>query len=272
MPKKDLYKRDNYMIRIGVTLFIIGAFSILFDPRNYYDLSIKESQGGTTQTTQVEDYDGRTFEEIQQEYPNAEIIENGFPIKRTIITFGALGLWLVGINFRRKEKKIIQIWDALEISGEAKVTDLSNSLGLTRNFILESIQEINAQPGVYYAFDKGSDKIMDGRLMTEFVVNNKCHNCGREYGLTINLSLATPPACTHCGTPAESQVFNNYKQEILNTRTKLETQTEESTFNTGVFILLLFFFWPGAIIYYIRHKTNFSKALKQQQGNWFSTN
>jgi len=268
MAKKDIYKRDNYMIRIGVTLFVIGALSILFDPRNYSDLSIIETRGNTT-STQVENYNGRTLEEIQREYPNAQVVENGFPIKRTLITFGALGLWITGIYFRRKEKKVIKVWDALEMSGEAKVTDLSHSLGLPRAEILASLQEINAQPGVYYAFDSRSDKIMDGRLMTEFVVNNTCHNCGRDYALSINLSLAKPPACTHCGTPAESQVFNDYKQDILSTRQQLETQTEESSFNTGVFILLLFFFWPGAIFYYIRHKGNFNQAFQQQQGKWF---
>ncbi|MEL6537323.1 MAG: hypothetical protein AAFQ98_18015 [Bacteroidota bacterium] len=266
MAKKDIYKRDNYMIRIGLTLFIIGAFSILFDPRNYFDIGI--TQGNTTQ---YQDFNGRTWEDLQAEYPGAQIVEHGYPLKRTIITLGALGLLVAGIYFRRQEKKVIRIWDALEVSGEAKVTDLSNNLGVTRAFILEHLQDINAQPGVYYAFDSQSDKIMDGRLMSEFVVTNTCHNCGKSYGLSINLSLATPPACTHCGTPAESQVFNDYKQDILSTRTRLETQTEESTFNNGVFILLLIFFWPGAIFYYVRHKSDFGRVMKQQQGNWFTT-
>ena len=132
MNKKDIFKIDNYFIRFGIILLIMGTIGFLTTPDVFYDLAIEE--GGEII---YEDFNGRTLEEVQLEKgDNAKISTTKLPIISTTMMFSGLILLIVGIFFRRHEKKIIAIWDALERTKAGNVNDMVVSLGLSRNFIL----------------------------------------------------------------------------------------------------------------------------------------
>jgi len=103
--KKDVFKIDNYFIIIGTLFLIAGLVTILLDPRTY---------------------DSYT--------------EN--PILRLNMAISGLLLLVVGIYYRKKENKIHSIWDALEKNKEARLRDLEASLGLSRSFILDTLNTL----------------------------------------------------------------------------------------------------------------------------------
>jgi hypothetical protein len=256
MATKDIYKIDNYFITIGVIFLLLGAISILADPRTYTEITITSANRLT-----FEDWDGRTEDQIRQAYgENTEIYANGFPMIRTIVVANGLLLLIVGMAYRATERKIISVWDALDRSGEARVPALALSLGLTREFILKHLKDINAQHNTYYVWDSEMDKIADGKLMAEYMFVATCPSCGNSISQKIKLNFSSPPKCAYCGTSAAVTDLNRLKQDVMENRFVLQP-TENGAFSVGVFILLLVIFWPAAFIYLFVKKSNASKSI-----------
>lgn len=253
MAKKDIFKIDNYLIRIGVLFLIIGVISLFSAPGLYTDLLI-------TGDNQIyfEKWEGRTLEEVQAEKgEKMDIMVLDFPTKRIILTISGFFLLLIGIVYRKKENKIISVWDALDRTTEAKVADLSVSLGVSRDFILQNLKHINAQQNAYYVYVSSNDSIVDGRLMGEHVVSLKCSGCGNTINEKVSLTDLHSTSCPYCGAGIEVGELSKKRTEILH---KNATETAEtSDFSTGLFIFLLLFFWPAALIYYVVKKGNSSK-------------
>jgi hypothetical protein len=247
MAKKNIYKVDNYCFAIGVLLLILGL-SIFVDPRTYNEVTIRQ---GTSYT--FENKNGRTVDQIRTIAGADEVIESRFPLIRSIIGVNGLIILSIGITYRRRENKIIAVWNALDRTGEAKVNDLAVSLGLDRAFITGHLKDINAQRGAYYVWDQGSDKIVDGKLMTDFLLVTECKSCGSKIDEKISFDQLSPPKCKYCGNPVSVPAdLNKLKQDILLTR---DVATgDEKKFNVGIFVALLIFFWPGAIVYLVLHR------------------
>lgn len=245
---------------------MISLVSIFLDPRSYNELTI---QNGTSY--KFEDRDGRTDGEIIKEHGgDTEIFINEFPKIRTLIGINGLILLGIGLYYRSKEKKIISIWDALDRSGEAKVKDLSVSLGLSSDFILKHLKEINAQRNAYFVYDSDHDKIVDGKLMAEYVIVATCTGCGNNINQRVSLHFSKLPTCKYCGTTISIDDLNKLKHEVLSRREVSGNATVAGgNFSVGVFVLLLIFFWPGAIAYIIIKKSkavkNFSDKMAEHQ-------
>ena len=252
MAKKDIYKIDNYFITIGYILLFLGGLGMGLDPGLYNEVTIERRTGNSIQSS-YEDKNGRTLEQIQQEKGEGfTILERSFPTIRTIIFVNGLILLVIGYYYRSREKKIISIWNALEHTGEAHVSSLSILLGLSREFILRHIKDINAQQQAAFTYDSRSDKVINNKLLTEFLVTADCINCGNKINQKVSLDLSNPPKCQYCGTGVSTDHLNTLKQEVL--RSMQTVQPKEPDFNVAVFVALLFFFWPGAIFYWVRKK------------------
>lgn len=252
MAKKDIYKIDNYFIRIGFAMLIIGGLGFL-DPSLYYDVTIKSTSGSQTNYT-YDNFAGRTMEEMRQEKGEGyELMEWSFPWTRTILVGNGFILVIIGYYFRSREKKIITIWNALDHAGEARVADLSVNLGLPREFILKHLKEINTQTHGAFTYDSRSDKIVNSRLLTEFLVLVDCSSCGTKINQKVSLDLSNPPRCSYCGTGVPADHLNKLKQEVI-LSLKSTPELVESDFNIGVFIALMIFFWPAAVVYVIKKK------------------
>jgi hypothetical protein len=257
MAKKDIYKIDNYFITIG-TIFLIIGLTIFLDPNTYMEVSIRKGD-----TYQYEDKHGRTLDQIKTEKGADEVTETTFPLIRSIILGNGIILLVIGIFYRRRENKIIAVWNALDRTGEAKVNDLAASLGLDRTFITNHLKDINAQQTSYYVWDQASDRIMDGKLMTEFLLVVECNNCGSKVNEKVAIDLISPPKCKYCGSPiSSSESLNKLKQDVLTTHaTVVASQAaDKKEFNVVLFIVLMIFFWPGAIVYLIMKKSDMIKV------------
>lgn len=260
MAKKDIYKIDNYFITIGAVFLIFSLVTIFLDPRTYYEVSIRKDDGEVAGGGKQENYTfenkyGRSLDQIRKDTNADEVTELGFPWVRTIIGVNGLVLLTIGIIYRKRENKIIAIWNALDRTGEAKLDELATSLGLDRNFITQHLKDINAQQATYYIWDKAKDKIIDGKLKTEFLIIVDCKSCGSKVDEKVSFDLLTPPTCEYCGNPlATSEDLNQLKKDLMAT-TEVVAAAVSKEFNVAVFVVLLVVFWPGAIFYVIKQKS-----------------
>ena len=260
MAKKDIYKIDNYFIAIGYTLLIFGLLSVALDPRNWSDIVIKETVDRTTRYS-WDNKNGRTLEQIRQEKGERFVVEDvvrGFPLIRVIIIANGLILLVIGYAYRSREKKIISVWHALEHAGEAQVEGLRVSLGLSREFILTHLKDINAQQQSAYTYDSRGDKIINNRLQSEFLIFVDCANCGHKINEKVSLDLSKPPRCRYCGTGVSAEHLNKLKQDVLanmQTTPAATTPMGGGELNIIILVVLLIFFWPAAVVYVIKKKT-----------------
>jgi hypothetical protein len=255
MAKKDIYKIDNYFITIGFILLFIGGIGLILDPGLHHDVTIEKREGNSVSST-YEDFNGRTLEQIRNEKGDGfQVIERSFPVIRTILLANGIILLIIGYYYRSRENKIISIWNALEHTGEAHVPSLSISVGVPREFILNHLKDINAQQQAAFTYDSRSDKIINNKLLTEFLVSSACVNCGNKINEKVSLNLSNPPRCQYCGTAVPVDHLNKMKQEVLASM-QIQQSAEEKgkEFSIPIFVVLLIFFWPGAIFYLVKKK------------------
>lgn len=178
----------------------------------------------------------------------------------TVASFFALSLaaallfLVLGYRIRLKEKKFIAVWNILEKTLEVKVADLVFSGGVTRDQVIQTIRTINSRGLGYYVYDSIGDRIVDGRLKSQTIAINTCPSCGQSIGLTVSLDLSEVPVCRYCGSAVDVGYLNQLKEKKVELIYKSESKpalTGQGDFNLAVFCLLLFFFWPGALIYAI---------------------
>jgi hypothetical protein len=134
-----------------------------------------------------------------------------------------------------------------------KVDDLVFSLGYNRDFILNSLQQINKQHSALYVYDSKSDKIIDGRLRKEYTISVNCDSCGAKSEEKISLALSKSPQCQYCGSALQTpEHFEQLKKDVLRKSEQQQVAAGKGGFNMGTFIVLLLLFWPGAIYYAVK--------------------
>lgn len=262
MARKDIYRIDNYFITIGWAFLILGVALMALDPFLWNDVAIREKQPQSNRSSYTfEDRNGRTLDQIRAEKGEGYVVsERSFPLGRTLLVINGVALLIIGYAYRAREKKIISIWDALEYTGEAGVEGLAVSLGLSREFILRHLKDINAQQQSAYTYDIRSDKILNNKYLSEFLVMEDCAKCGHKINQKVSLDLSDPPRCPYCGTGVSADHLNDLKREVLTGLQKapavipVAATITAGAFNMPLFVVLLVFFWPAAVFYLIKKK------------------
>ncbi len=256
MKRKNIYNVDSIFIILGIVVVVVGLISIFADPRTYYDYTIWDDRSFS-----FENAEGRSMEVLQSELGSSlVIVENGFPLFRTIIVLTGVLFMFFGIKYRRRENKIIAIWDALERTGEAHLQPLSMALNIPQNFILKHLETINAQQDAYFVWLPEEKKIMDGRFNVPYKVAIDCAGCGNKSNQEITLSMQSAPECAYCGRSASTHLIQDLKDQVL---AQQMHQKQKTKFNVAVFVILLLLFWPAALLYLFVTK---SKGIQAHAG------
>ncbi|MCK5813473.1 MAG: hypothetical protein KAH03_04410 [Cocleimonas sp.] len=209
MPKKNIYTIDNWLINTGRILFIIFFIS-------------------TCSRASTQHYDW---------------------VSPALGLFIAIGLLIVGNIIRRREKKIIAVWNILEHSTEVSAQELMQQTGFNTLFIEDALRLINGRGHTYYIWDKEQDKIIDGRLRTAVITDVKCENCGAKISEITRLDTHKSPNCTYCGEAVSAKKINKLKSEAMDKIRDSTPRNNSKGFSLWVFILLLIIFWPAAVAY-----------------------
>ena len=163
------------------------------------------------------------------------------------VALGGTFCLMVGYTIRGRENRVLTVWNILEHATEVSVAELQRSTGFTKPFIDKAVRIINRQPGAYYVLDDANDLIVDGRMRSQVVVVDHCDACGAPVNVRVSLDLPAPPACPHCAGPVLSADMNQLKLERVDAL-RAETASK-SKFSVLLFVVLLFLFWPAAIVY-----------------------
>jgi len=170
---------------------------------------------------------------------------------------------LTGYHFRAKEQAAA-ILHKMETAREAPVPDLMKSIGRNRRSVEQALLLINRRGLGYYVLDRGSDRIIDGRLQKKMVLVDRCDRCGSGISRSFPASREEPPQCPYCGTPVGLDRWNDMRRRVLedireqDSRDSVPAATghiapqapgARRAFSLPVFILLLFIFWPAAVVY-----------------------
>ena len=240
--KHDIYKIDNYLIKIGLVIF---AFSML--------LLI----GFIT------------------EYNKDPNLEENIPPLVFLVFFiiGSLSLLIIGYIVRKKEQTVSIVLTKLRQTIEVSVTDLSVQTGISRIKILNSLKIINRRLPDFYIWNQKIDTIADGRLKRTVALVEKCSSCGNTIGKEYPVAADQLPECPYCSTLLSSEEWNRVKSDSIKTikeedlhsiNNRYAHAAKDKSFSWPVFIFLFIFFWPGAIIYLLAKQLNY--GVKQIKG------
>jgi hypothetical protein len=223
IAKYDIYKLDNYLIRLGYILLITSVISLIAS---------------------------RPVKQIEQGASYFHIIILGF------LFLGSLFMLYNGYRIRKKENRINSILRNLEIAREVSVPELLQNTNHKEDHLEEAIQVINSRGYGYYVWNRSTSTIADGRLMRRMIFVDTCSSCGKKIGKKFPLVMDHLPECPSCGSPLDIDQWNTLKVRELD---KIDSESQEvrSSFkkkpiNIVLLIFLLIFFWPAAIIYVYR--------------------
>ena len=234
MAKQNIYKIDDILIKLGYLFLINTIIPVL---------------SGVLLIIAIAPF---VSSDDMSEEKKDSLVATAFMIIHPFIFVNGVIALIIGYKFRNKEKKIIQIWQALQHTGETNVTDLCVSHGFDRKFVLENLKHINRQNNTYFIFDSKADKIVDGKLKTEYLVVEKCPGCGNTIDQKVTLDLAETPKCKYCSTAISVDHLNDLKQKVLQEREAITQSNAPKKFNNIVFLILVVTCWPVAIIYFLK--------------------
>jgi hypothetical protein len=169
-----------------------------------------------------------------------------------------LSFYAAAILVRRRERRILAVWSALEHLTSAKPGELSRSLNMDEREILEALPVINRTGDAFFSYNAESGTIIDGRLADSTLVAEKCPSCGGVISASTSLSAAQAPRCPYCGSAILPENYNEHRREAIE---KIRRENEDDRgrrerlhagrkkISIPVLVLLIFLCWPAAIYY-----------------------
>jgi hypothetical protein len=186
--------------------------------------------------------------------------EPGPPVMKGLVAIAVLaplGLLGAGFAMRRREKQVVAIRDLLRQQAELHVPPLLANSDFERGDLDRAVRFLNNRGLDHYVWDRGSDTIRDARLQSRHLHVEVCDACGVKIALDVPLAFHKLPTCTHCGDPISAEALLERKREAID-GLRAEYRFEDASdirpgpskdFSMLTFVLLLCFFWPGAIYY-----------------------
>lgn len=166
-------------------------------------------------------------------------------------------LLVVGMHMRRKEKLLLELWRMIEARGQMSVDQLLSMTSLRRKQLGAAIRRINQFGNGLLLWDKRNHVVRDGRVKVHSLTHSQlCGSCGGSVNIEIR-SSESHYACPYCGSGLDSELINPLLGELQQRQelARPAAQLASAKIDLGVFVVLLVFFWPAAIVYAI-HKNN----------------
>lgn len=168
---------------------------------------------------------------------------------------------LVGMAIGRVEKKYLEIWNLLERSLEVTFFEIRATTGYERETVLKALKVLNRRAGAVYLIDPAKDLVYDGRLSGRVAGTSTCPGCGGNVSGLVKLSLTEAPKCPNCGRSIDFLPESSTKEERLRALREEDRKAAEAgqesayrgEFKTGIFVILVIFFWPAAIWYLVKN-------------------
>jgi len=223
MKKIDVYKIDNFLIKLGIIGLLLFFIYLISVTKNF----------------------------------QLQILFENSPFETFVVLSGLLTsavFLFIGIFYRRKENLVSSILSSLNTARETSIPQMVYSTGYTKKQIIESVKEINKRALGYYIID--GESISDSRLQRSMVLVDTCTSCGNSIGKTYPLQMNSIPHCPYCSKPLDVNHWNELKMRTLENMDGEpdRSETDSGEISIGILIFLIIFFWPGAIIYVLNKR------------------
>ena len=207
--------KESVLQTIGAIILFISVFGFLLSLTvKYYSITNYDD----TPPKQTYSYTTGTLAYVQGENPGAEVkrIDDGFPVKSTMIMFFGLFILSRKHKSRTQDEKTVRLLDALKHNPKVKLVKLSNKLGIDEKEIVAKLPDLNQHHGTKYAYHYQSKMIVDHESTIEWKLGSKCENCGATSALSIIVSIETDSLnCPYCDSKINDDEFENCKQNAL---------------------------------------------------------
>ncbi len=177
---------------------------------------------------------------------------------------------VIGLRVRKVEKRALAVWRILYRNTSVKVPDIISNSDITRKQLHDAVRLLNNRGLGFYVWNKKTDTIVDGRLDDEYVMIDSCESCAAPVKLRVSLAGHEIPSCSYCQAPVASGKLNLLKQSAIaelrgyqpaERRYGLPVRNDERPMSIPLFIVLLIFCWPLAVLYGI-YKTRSRQSIR----------
>lgn len=279
----DPFRMDNVLLRAGLGLLLLWLVAVLAvqpwassDASGAYLITLVDERG---QKSEQRSYvpnkivgETERIASLRQRYPDAVNIEaaprrqkSGNAAYLLVAALAPAAMLAVGTLIRRRERRLVSIWNVLHQNVETDVRDLLDNSAFKRPDIEWAVGLLNRRGLAFYAWRRDTDTIEDGRLGSTMLHIDRCDSCGASVGLSIPASLREVPCCEYCGSAQSADQLNRMKREVITELRDRPVSTGSAAaraprMSMGVFVVLVLLCWPAAIAYAI-YKTQGSQRL-----------
>ncbi len=160
----------------------------------------------------------------------------------------------IGFVVRGREKKIAAIWKLLQRNAQLSVGDLLANSDFDARDVDRAIRVLNNRGLGHYVWNRRDGMIQDGRLRTLQLHVEKCDACGASVSLEVPIGFSEVPACPFCDDPVAVESLEARRHEALEAmraehRPRRVEDLSSVPFSIPLFLLLVFVFWPAALLY-----------------------
>ena len=220
MPEKNIYKLDNVLIPAGWILLLVW----LTAASAHVDFSI----GG---------------------------------IVLLLVDISPVMMLIIGYLLRAKEKKYIALWRLLDRTARISVNELVQSTNFNAEEIREGLRTINSTGRAFFVWESHSGNIINSRFQNSPEATINCPNCGASNNKRL-FPNSSSTVCDYCGEtfthdsveqpqPAAAGQVVAHQQPATS---QMQSGVAPSEFKMSTFLMLCFFFWPAAVVYFLRCK------------------
>ena len=226
--KKNLYHIDGVLLGAGT---FTGLLALLFSTAIGYEIS---RNGATV----------------------------GLVLALGLIVGCPLAMLTTGWRVRRYEKRLVALWELVSRHGEISVAHLCDVFSMNRKQLRDAVRRINRRGSALLVVDEAQNVVHNGARQIQTLAHSQdCAKCGAKVAVEVRENVSDY-ACPYCGAGLDTRHINELRRQLRHPNTRRAPEpalsfashgdlAQEKPFRLGLFVVLMFFFWPGAIAYAI---------------------
>lgn len=177
------------------------------------------------------------------------------------MTIAPIAMAIVGRQIRKRDQRASSLSWLLENEVEVSANELIRNSDWTAETLDRAVRDLNNAAVAHLIWDRQTGWIQDGRLRRSVATIDQCDACSAKVAAEVMVGSLRGFECPYCGAGlGDGRIFEERARIVdalesdrsLSTPVTRPFSAPESSFSIGVFLLLLFFFWPAAILYAVK--------------------